>query len=439
MHTQVLSRSHVLERLRGLMGTPEKIYVFFAMLYFVGALSPSDVGENEMTRQWHFDQVSYLMQLLIFPVLALVIFAHWQSVWQGIKEASWPLALCGLAILSAGWSDDPFFSARRAIILLMTTLFAIYLGSRFSLEEHVNLFAWLLIFSVVGSICVIVFAPQLGISHDLHEGALKGMFSHKNLLGRQMAFGILALVVGKPVQIPKWLRYGCLILAFLLLLLSRSAGALITLAIVLAFCGFLRLPKKGRRSTAPLWIGLVPVLVALVILAITNADIFLEPLGRDTSLTGRVPLWAAIGQAIGQQPWLGHGYAIFWVHTSASLLAVVATGWNALSAQNGYLDLCLDLGLVGLALFFCSLAYSMRLGLKYFHNGLVRSSQWPLVFLLFFTLQNFHESDLLRLGTFMWIPFVATSVSLALLEKRLLREAVSSTEQSEEGLPAFSV
>jgi len=85
------------------------------------------------------------------------------------------------------------------------------------------------------------------------------------------------------------------------------------------------------------------------------------------------------------------------------------------------------------------LVYSMRLGLKYFHNGLVRSSQWPFVFLLFFTLQNFHESDLLRLGTFMWIPFVATSVSLALLEKRLLREAVSSTQQSEEGLPAFSV
>src|SRR5882672_3460287 len=204
MHTQVLSRSHVLERLRGLMGTPEKIYVFFAMLYFVGALSPSDVGENEMTRQWHFDQVSYLMQLLIFPVLALVIFAHWQSVWQGIKGASWPLALCALAILSAGWSVDPFFSLRRAIILLLTTLFAIYLGSCFSLEEHVNLFSWLLIVSVVGSVFVIFFAPQLGISHELHAGVLKGMFSYKNLLSRQIAFEILTLLIGKPPRMPKW-------------------------------------------------------------------------------------------------------------------------------------------------------------------------------------------------------------------------------------------
>jgi exopolysaccharide production protein ExoQ len=291
---------------------------------------------------------------------------------------------------------------------------------------------------VVGSIAVIAVAPQFGISHDLHEGALKGMFSHKNLLGRQMAFGILTLLIGKPAQIPKWLCYGCLVAAFGLLLLSRSAGALITLAIVLGFYGLLRLPRKSRRSsTAPLWVGLLPLLVGLVILAITNADIFLEPLGRDTTLTGRVPLWVAIGQAIGEDPWLGHGYAIFWVHTSGSLLAVVATGWNALSAQNGYLDLCLDLGLIGLALFLWSLVHSMKLGLKHVHSTFVRSSAWPLVFLVFFTLQNFHESDLLRLGTFMWIPFVATYVSLALSERKAFLQAVPPAEEIEAGLPAF--
>src|SRR5262249_12652318 len=166
--------------------------------------------------------------------------------------------------------------------------------------------------------------PQFGVSHDLHEGALKGMFSHKNLLGRQMAFGALTLLIGRPTRIPQWLCYGCLPVTILLLLFSRSAGALITLAIVLGFYGLMRLPRKSRRSSTPLWIGLLPLLAALAVLAFTNADIFLEPLGRDTSLTGRVPLWVAIGQAIGEHPWLGYGYAIFWVHTSRGLLAVIA-------------------------------------------------------------------------------------------------------------------
>ena len=431
------SSNYITGHTRSFLRVPEIIYVFFALLYFSGALSPSDTGENGISRQWQFDRVSYLIQLFVFPILAVLICIHWDSVVQGLKQAFWPFSLCALAILSAGWSDDPFFTGRRAIVLLLTTLFAVYLGSRFTAEDHLNFFGWLLVFSVVGSIAVIILAPQFGISHDLHEGALKGLFSHKNLLGRQMVFGILTLVIGKPAGIPKWLLSGTLVAAILLLIFSSSAGALITLAIVLGFCFLLNLPRKSHKSKAPLWIGLIPILLLLTVLVVINADIVLGPLGRDTSLTGRVPLWFAIGQAIGQQPLLGHGYALFWVHTSGSLLAVVATGWNALSSQNGYLDLCLDLGLVGLALFLTYLISAMRLGTKQLNTESGLRSKWPIAFFLFFTLQNFHESDLLRLGTFLWIPFVAISTALAIAEKEKLRAPVSESLALNEGIPVY--
>jgi len=431
------SSNYITGLTRSLLRVPEIIYVFFALLYFSGALSPSDTGENGISRQWQFDRVSYLIQLFVFPILAVLICIHWDSVIQGLKQAFWPLSLCALAILSAGWSDDPFFTGRRAIVLLLATLFAVYLGSRFTAEDHLNFFGWLLVFSVVGSVAVIILAPQFGISHDLHEGALKGLFSHKNLLGRQMVFGILTLVIGKPAGIPKWLLRGTLVAAILLLIFSSSAGALITLAIVLGFCFLLNLPRKSHKSKAPLWIGLIPVLLLLTVLVVFNADIVLGPLGRDTSLTGRVPLWFAIGQAIGQQPLLGHGYALFWVHTSGSLLAVVATGWNALSSQNGYLDLCLDLGLVGLALFLTYLISAMRLGAKQLNTESGLRSKWPIAFFLFFMLQNFHESDLLRLGTFLWVPFVAISTALAIAEKKKLRTSVSESLALNEGIPVY--
>lgn len=431
------SSNYIGGHIRSLLRVPETIYVFFALLYFSGALSPSDTGENGISRQWQFDRVSYLIQLFVFPILTVLICIHWESVVRGLKQALWPLSLCALAILSAGWSDDPFFTGRRAIVLLLATLFAVYLGSRFGSEEHLNLFGWLLVFSVVGSVAVIILAPQFGISHDQHEGALKGIFSHKNLLGRQMVFGILTLMVGKPAGIPKWLSRGTLAAAFLLLIFSRSAGALITLAVVLGFCFLLNLPRKSHRSKAPLWIGLVPILLLLAVLVVFNADVILGPLGRDTSLTGRVPLWFAIGQAIGQQPLLGHGYALFWVRASGSLLAVVATGWNALSSQNGYLDLCLDLGLVGLALFLVSLISAMRRGAKQLSTESGLRSKWPLAFFLFFVLQNFHESDLLRLGTFLWVPFVAISTALALAEKAKLSAVVSESPAMNESAPVY--
>ena len=136
----------------------------------------------------------------------------------------------------------------------------------------------------------------------------------------------------------------------------------------------------------------------------------------------------AIEHAIGRRFWLGYGYAIFWVRQSGSLQEVLAAGWNALSAQNGYLDMGLDLGIVGLALFFCTLASAIRRGAHALHSNFLRTAKWPLLFLIFFAVQNIHESDLIRLGTFMWIPFVATSVSLALMEakaKLAAREMVS--------------
>jgi exopolysaccharide production protein ExoQ len=431
------SSNYITGHIRSLLRVPEIVYVFFALLYFSGALSPSDTGENGISRQWQFDRVSYLIQLFVFPILAVLICVHWDSVFRGLKQAFWPLSLCALAILSAGWSDDPFFTGRRAIVLLLTTLFAVYLGSRFNAEDHLNFFAWLLVFSVVGSIAVIILAPQFGISHDLHEGALKGLFSHKNLLGRQMVFGILTLVIGKPTGIPNWLSHGTLAAAIFLLIFSHSAGALITLAIVLGFCFLLNLPRKSHRNKTPLSIGLIPILLLLVVFVVFNADIVLGPLGRDTSLTGRVPLWFAIGQAIGQQPLLGHGYALFWVHTSASLLAVVATGWNALSSQNGYLDLCLDLGIVGLTLFLICLISAMRLGARQLSTESGLRSKWPIAFFLLFALQNFHESDLLRLGTFLWIPFVAISTALAIAEKEKLRATASGSLAVHESIPAY--
>jgi hypothetical protein len=55
-----------------------------------------------------------------------------------------------------------------------------------------------------------------------------------------------------------------------------------------------------------------------------------------------------------------------------------------------------------------------------------------LLLLLFFAVQNIHESDLLRLGTFMWVPYVAASVSLALMETRSPIRVVGRSSSPEE-------
>ena len=412
-------RRNLWDRLRVSLRGPELFYVLFAMLYFVGALSPSDSAESELTaRAWQFDALSYVAQFIVFPILLIFIAMHWHSVVRGFKSAFWPLAVSGFAILSAAWAPDPFFTFRRAIIFTATTVFAVYLGSRFDFEDQINFYTWLLILSVLGSLVMVVLAPQYGIAHDMHDGAWKGLFSHKNLLGRQMAFGILTVLVGRPTKVPKPLAIGAAILALPVLAMSHSAGALLTMLVLIGFYVFASLPRR-RRSAPPLWLGLLPAIVVFGALVIFNLDMLLELFGRDATFTGRVPLWIAIGHAIGDKPWLGYGYATFWVTTTRALNMVVSTGWNALSSQNGYLDLCLDLGLAGFAIFLVALAVALKDAVKALGNRFIHAPKWPIILILFFALQNLHESDLLRLGTFMWIPFVATAVAASIARKEL--------------------
>jgi O-antigen ligase len=445
-----LRRSSLFERLRVSCETPEKLYVLFALLYFLGAFSPSDVGENMASRQWQFDRISYFAQIIVFAVLALLLFVRWKAISRGLRHAFWPLAICAFAIFSAGWSDDPFFTVRRAVVLLATTVFAIYFGSCFDWDRQIQIFERLFLVSIVGSVLMIVFAPQFGVSHDMHMGALKGMFSHKNLLGRQMALGILTVVIGKPLGMPRWLRGASVLAALPLLVLAHSAGALLSLVIVIGTYTMLSIPRPAYRSSPPLWLGLLPLLLVGGALLITNAGTFLSLLGRDSSLTGRVPLWIAIEHAISQRFWLGYGYALFWVRQTGSLQEVVATGWNALSAQNGYLDLALDLGMAGFVLFVCSLVSAVRHGFQALRSKGIRTPSWPLLLIVFFAVQNIHESDLLRLGTFMWIPFVATSVALSLMNAKASIHLVESEprqerthawaadpEPPESGIPAY--
>jgi O-antigen ligase len=70
-----------------------------------------------------------------------------------------------------------------------------------------------------------------------------------------------------------------------------------------------------------------------------------EALGRDETFTGRTWIWEAVIPEFKHMPWLGHGFQSFWT-----------TEWRAMVfgmpyAHNGYLDILLELGVVGLALY----------------------------------------------------------------------------------------
>ena len=94
------------------------------------------------------------------------------------------------------------------------------------------------------------------------------------------------------------------------------------------------------------------VLVAGFAVVDAQPDVPLALLGRDATLSGRTGLWDAVLAAISMKPLLGYGYESFWnglAGPSASVVAAVH--WIPPHAHNGFLDLWLDLGALGLLIF----------------------------------------------------------------------------------------
>jgi O-antigen ligase len=425
------------------MKTVEKIYLLFALLYMARGIIPIAAGQGDRSQIPQFDATSFLLQAAVFAIFALLILVHWNSFASGVRASGWLMALCGLAIVSTAWSPEPFFSFRRAIILLGTTMIGIYMAARFDWDEQLNLFGWLTAVAVAGSFVMAIFFPQYGISHDVHAGDWKGLFPHKNALGLQMVFGIMALAIGRPKSMPKGIFGLCLFGAAILLALSRSATAAVVIVVIAAMYITLHLLRVRRRRTLPLWLVFTPLILTGIALIALNQATILGMLGRDSTLTGRTAVWSAVIDAIRERPVLGYGYADFWRWGLQGEARDVLTAihWSGLQqAQSGYFDLCLDLGFVGLAIFLCGLGVAMWRGLKLFRSGTAQAAKWPIMFLAFFFIYNFVESSLLQLFTFLWVPYVSVFVSLALMQRAEQPEFEFEKPERAEmmGLPAPS-
>jgi exopolysaccharide production protein ExoQ len=402
----------------------EKAYIVFALLYMARGVIPVVAAQGDEGQLGDFNATAFVLQALVFAILGVLIFVSWESVRSGLRAAGPLLALCGLAIASAAWSSDPVFTFRRGILLLATTMLAVYIGSRFDRKEQIDLFAWMAVVSIAGSFLMVALLPGYGLSHDMHWGNWKGLFPHKNSLGMQMDLAILTLAVGKPKGLPRGVLAAAIVGAAVLLFMSHSATSIVLALLLASAYPILWLVRLKKRRTLPLWVALVPVFAVFVGLIAANAGMILDTLGRDSTLTGRTDLWPAVVDAIKERPILGYGYGVFWRWglngDARELLASIH--WNGImQAHNGYLELCLDLGLPGLFLFGWGFIASVRRAARLFHREHNSYARWALLYLIFFAFYNCVEGSLLQLYTFLWVPYACVFVSLALAEKAAQR------------------
>jgi exopolysaccharide production protein ExoQ len=388
----------------------EKAYLIFALIFLANGIIQTDVGENVGPRLQSLP-LRY-GEILVFAILAVLVAIHRKEVFNGVLRSGWLMAFCGIVVLSSAWGVDPPYALRRAAVLVATTMFGVYLASRFDWDEQISLFAWMSVIAIAGCWIMVVVFPQYGISHDIHLGSIKGLFAHRSMMARQMVFAILVLALARPKGMPTVVRGTALVGALGLLAFSFAATSWVSAAICLAVYPLLHLLRVKSRRTLPLWVVLTPVFVVLAYLLVANFNLVLDATGKDSTLTGRVQIWHAAIVAISQRPLLGYGYQMFWNRGGA--ITFINPYPN--HAHDGYLDILLDTGIVGLLIFLCGFAVSIWRAGKLFRENVVNGAKWPLLFLIFFGVFNITESNFTRPLTFLWVPYCSIFVSMSMME-----------------------
>jgi exopolysaccharide production protein ExoQ len=411
------------------------LLTLFIFIYCAGLTGPSKVPEGGVDPV--AGRISVLMQMIVIPPFLLLMIVNKRKMLAGFNAAKLPLTMAFLLLFSTAWSLEPRFTLRRSLVFMFFTLFAIYIGACLTRMEQIEMYGQVVLATVLGCLLISIFLPEYGVSSDVHAGEWKGLFQHKNILGRQMVFCLALLIGAKPFRLAI-IRWITIFIALLLLALSRSGTGLLGFLAVLCGYGAVKVIRIRQKNTLPLWMALAPLAIISILIALIFRDQLFAIIGKDSTLTGRTRIWAVAFAGMAERPLLGHGYGTFW--RQSVIGRALPPGLQATHSHDGYFDVILDVGFVGFALFLATLYSYISRTLKKLLDQQTPLSDFTVLAFLFtflFLALNFTESNLLREHTFLWLPFVSiyTAMGLPRTDPAEIRDATTNHSQDEVNAP----
>lgn len=268
------------------------------------------------------------------------------------------LILFGWFALTTRWALDPAVSMRRLILYVVNLLIciAITIGLKDSRRLHLALAVGC---AILVAIDLVSWAVMPGLS--MTDLGLAAIHSHKNTLGAVMllsGFVCGAYAWSRETWKPRLFWWGVTLLSVVLLIASQSKTSLGLFAALVSATPVIAVIMAQRTIVR---YGLM-VLAALVLASIvfgwlafcfmTGADPWAPFAG--ITFTQRTDVWAFVWDEFVKRPIRGWGFGGFWDINPAVQPSLQTDAWFAQpdaftnEAHNGFLDLAVTTGLVGL-------------------------------------------------------------------------------------------
>jgi exopolysaccharide production protein ExoQ len=374
-------------------------------------LSSGDV-DLAATGQTPGSSVSHKISVALVSLICTGLIALRFAPVYSLGRRMWlMLAFPLLAILSASWSADPQQSVVSGFILLIFTSFVIYVASRFSFQRQFELIMLAGAIAVPASVALAVFVPSIGAT----EAGWRGLFGHKQTCAAVSTFWLITALHWKCFGVyQKMFRAMYVVLCALLIIMSKSrtGWALALVALLLTGVIWLLQSMPAKQALALLLLVLAAIAASLYEIHL-YAPRILASVGKDSTLSERTLIWSAAWAAISQHPILGYGFASFWKGLYGSSQSVVLmAGWGLEQAQDGFLDVLLGMGAVGLALIALLTAQATRNAvLSFYSKGNKAYVRWCIVVIVSILIYNIGESSI-GLLNMSWFLFLLAAIGL---------------------------
>ncbi len=293
-------------------------------------------------------------------------------------------------IISSFWSSNFNNSFGKSILLLFISFYAFYLRKRYSSIEIISLFNKAIIITVILSYFFIFLVPEIGIFQDYrYGGTWRGVFNHRNSLGRIMSIGFNSLVLEYLATKEKK------IIMFSLLCLLLVIGSKSTTSLIILILGIILIFKEKikpiKNQVKYFYTYLV---ISVLLFSTTNIFSYLIKnfTNRDVTLTGRTYLWDYGINLFKENIVKGYGYLGLWYENSIYWIRMVKkVGFVAAHIHNGLLEILLQLGLIGFILYFFAVSFGIRKNNRNIKN-------YNMIFILFLLTLTFNLSESMTFG-----------------------------------------
>jgi len=362
------------------------------------------------------DSAKSKLRLLALPAYLITLVLLYRCPQQLLIAVRRNLPLTLLLLLpfiSILWSISGSITFRRAIGLLLSMALSYLLAIRFSPGQIAALVAAALVPCMFLSLAFAVALPHLGwMPADAVASGMRGVFIHKNILGWSAGLCILALIgVMDGGYLPRPVALLFIAVAAVCLIASSSMTSLLATVAAVALIPFYAALRRNAGIGRTLLVLLF--FQAMAIIGVYLAEFLvptLEALGKDATLTGRVPLWRLVDAEIGRRLFLGFGYQAFWTEANPEAWYIWGrVGWMAPNAHSGFRDVLLNFGLIGLVVLFVVIVRAVRQGAALYYLAPKEGWLWLNLVIAWFVVTNLAESVMLVQNDFMFI-IVATAI-----------------------------